>query len=88
MRPSRSLAAGAERAPIRLHDAKSQFERGSTFSAHHLEPRDDVSAEVELRALGADPETREAPAAKDGLAIKGRRAVQGRVVANLRPEGN
>jgi hypothetical protein len=54
MRPSRSLAAGAERAPIRLHDAKSQFERGSTFSAHHLEPRDDVSAEVELRALGAD----------------------------------
>jgi hypothetical protein len=23
-----------------------------------------------LRALGADPETREAPAAKDGLAIK------------------
>ena len=53
-----------------------------------LEFRDDVSAEGELRALGAGPETREAPAAEDGLAIEGRRAVQGRVVANLRPEGN
>src|ERR1700730_4930233 len=52
------------------------------------ELRDDVSAEGELRTLGAGPEAREAPAAEDGLAIKGRRVVQGRVVANLRPEGD
>jgi hypothetical protein len=89
MRPSRSLTAGAERAPIRLYDAKSQFERGSSFSAHPLELREDVSAEGELRALRADPETREAPAARDApqRVIERRRAVQGRVVANFRPEG-
>src|ERR1700730_2655746 len=86
MRPSRSLAAGAERAPIRIQNAKSQFERGLTFSRHALEFRDEVSPEGELRALDAGSETREAPAARDALAIEGRRVVQGRVVANLRPE--
>src|ERR1700730_1885042 len=87
MRPSRSLAAGAERAPIRIHNAKSQFERGLTFSRHALEFRDEVSPEGELRALDAGSETREAPAARDALAIEGRRDLQGRVVADLRPEG-
>jgi hypothetical protein len=115
MRPSRSLAAGAERAPIRITqvtgnpvgarpDQMEPFDRDAaqtqtvgacrnrrsraTFFGHALEFRDDVSAEGELRALGADPETREAPAAKDGLAIERFCAVQGGIVANFRPEGN
>src|ERR1700732_1128145 len=59
MRPSRSLAAGAERAPP-------------------------PKVNCELLA-----QTREAPAARDApqRAIERRRAVQGRVVANFRPEG-
>src|SRR5277367_6135243 len=53
-----------------------------------LECRDEVSAEGELLALGAGPETGEAPAARDVHAIERRYVIQGCVVANLRPEGD
>src|SRR5256885_12249940 len=66
----------------------SGTQRAAVQIVEVLEFRDEVSAEGELRALGAGPETREMPAAGDALAIEGRRVVQGRVVANLRPEGD
>src|SRR6202035_5643688 len=66
----------------------SGTQRAAVQIVEVLEFRDEVSAEGELRALDAGSETREAPAARDALAIEWRRVVQGRVVANFRPEGD
>src|SRR2546421_4562693 len=83
MEPSDRDAAQSQRA-----GASRKRKSRATLSGHALEFRDEVSAEGELRALSADPKTGETPAAWDALAVEGRRAVQGIVPANLRPEGD